>query len=413
LQTFDPKQLVGMLVGVGVGLLIAQAFGRQRRLAQRERALRELERKDADAALAKSRRELQDVSNRTNELASAFQFLPDVIRQLFTASGLRTIGPLAVNLVDQLFRPDQAALFVARPSRKRLALAGGKGVPATVKVGSEVEYGVGRIGYSALQHAALDEQDVKSGVAQKAARQMDLSINFDVSGLHGVRAEVVAPITDGNELLGVVCMAGNRMRIGQEKKLLSMVADLTAVALVHANRLKASEEAGNLDGLTGVLNKRTLLERLDQAVQKAKAEGAVLSLLVVDLDHFEEYNRSNGNLQGDEVLKRLADILKGSVRESDLVGRFGGEEFIVVFVGAGKELAMRLSEKLRQAVEGFAFPHRQHQPLGAITISGGVASFPDDSRNVETLIRCADQALFEAKSAGRNRVFPGEPNFLA
>jgi len=113
------------------------------------------------------------------------------------------------------------------------------------------------------------------------------------------------------------------------------------------------------------------------------------------------------------VLRKLAQLLKGATRDTDFIGRMGGEEFAIVYSGANKELAMRLGESLRQSVEAFPFPNRHHQPMGTLTISGGIATFPEDSKKADILLRCADQALYAAKAAGRNRIFPAEPNFLA
>ncbi|MBI3932698.1 MAG: sensor domain-containing diguanylate cyclase [Acidobacteria bacterium] len=401
--------LVALLVGWTLGLLLSG----HRRPAERERLLREAERLETDKALARSRREMQDLVDRGNEQALVFQLLPDLVRQIFTASGQRTIGPLALHLVEQLFHPEQAAILVARASRKRLVLVGGLGLPGPLKAGAEVEYGRGRIGYAADHRVTLDDSDFRMAPGEKVIRAFDARKHLEGSGLQGLEADVVAPIVDGRDLLGVLSMAGARTRQGQEKKLMTMVADLASVAIVHATRLRATEESGRLDGLTGVHNRTVLFERLAEELRRAEKDGTPVSVLVLDLDHFQHYNRTNGSVQGDEVLKGLALVLKRLVRENDIVARFGGEEFVVVFVGAGKELAMRLGEKLRHAVEEQPFPHRGQQPLGAITVSGGVATYPEDSRRAEHLIRCADQALYEAKAAGRNRIFPGEPHFLA
>lgn len=383
-----------------------------RREIHRERELREHERAESDRALAASRLEMQNLVNKAHEQSVVFQYLPDLIRQLFAASGHRTIGPLALNIVDQLFHPEQAAILVARPARKKLALASGVGLPASIKIGAEVEYGFGRIGYAAEQRVIMDETDFRQIPGEKSGKATEAKKHLDVSGLHGLRADAVAAITDGLDLLGVLAMGGVRTRAGQEKKLLGMVADLTAVALVHSGRLKATEESGSLDGLTGVHNKPYLFERLAEELRKAESADAQLSVMILDIDHLQHYNRTNGTVAGDEVLKKLAGILKSSVRDNDIVARYAGEEFVIVWVNAGKELAMRLGEKIREATEAYPFPHRGGQPLGALTVSGGVATFPEDSRSVEHLIQCADQALFEAKAAGRNRIFPGEPSFL-
>jgi diguanylate cyclase (GGDEF)-like protein len=227
-----------------------------------------------------------------------------------------------------------------------------------------------------------------------------------------VRVDAAAPILDGRELLGVLSVGGVRARKGHEKKLLALVAELATVAFTHSTRLRAAEAAESLDGLTGVHNKRHLQEQLQRELDACARDSRELSVLFLDVDHFEHYNRTNGHLAGDDVLRRLAQILKGSVRDTDLVARVGGEEFVIVYVGAGKDVALRLAESVRQSVQAFPFAERGHQPLGAVTISGGVATFPADSKKGETLLRCADHALYEAKAAGRNRVLPAEPNFL-
>ena len=123
--------------------------------------------------------------------------------------------------------------------------------------------------------------------------------------------------------------------------------------------------------------------------------------MILDIDHFKHYNDTNGHLEGDDVLKRIGAILKSAVRDdTDVVVRYGGEEFVILFPGATKAVASRQAETIRRAVETHPFKHAARQPLGAVTISGGVASFPEDARNSVALLRAADQALYEAKAAG-------------
>lgn len=389
------------------------ALGLDRRSLVRAKQLREQERTEADKAMARAKLEIDALAGQVVELGEAFQALPEQIRQLLVAQGQRAVAPLCLALIDRLLHPEQAAVFVARPTRRRLALAAGQGLPSSVPPGAEVDYGFGRLGYAAESKVALDETDFSTARGEKTTKVLDRVRALEDPGVRGVRVDAAAPILEGQELLGVLSIAGARTRKGHEKKLLGLVAELASVAFTHATRLKAAEEAESLDGLTGVHNKLYLQDRLRRELEKAARDGRELSVLFLDVDHFEDYNRTSGHLAGDEVLRKLARLLQGAVRDTDVVARVGGEEFVIVYVGAGKALAMRLAESLRQVVAAFPFPHCGHQPMGAITISGGVATFPADSKQAEALLRCADQALYEAKAAGRNRVFPGEPNFLA
>jgi diguanylate cyclase (GGDEF)-like protein len=224
---------------------------------------------------------------------------------------------------------------------------------------------------------------------------------------------VLAPIVYDEELLGVISVGGSAARNDHEKRLLKMVADLTASALVHVRQLKNSQEMANMDGLTETYNKRYLQSRINDDIHKAESANSALSLMILDIDHFKHYNDTNGHLEGDDVLKRIGAILKSAIRDdTDVVVRYGGEEFVILFPGATKAVASRQSETIRRAVETHPFKHAARQPLGAVTISGGVASFPEDARNSVALLRAADQALYEAKAAGRNRIVTASPTYV-
>jgi diguanylate cyclase (GGDEF)-like protein len=352
---------------------------------------------EGSPAIADLRKRLARLEEQSLDQAEIFRLIPPLLHQMFTVSGRRGAAPLALSLVQQLFDPEQCAIFMARPAQRRLALADGQGLPAALVPGVELEYGQGRVGHVAETRIIMEDADF-------AVVSPALKSHLEATDIPGLRADLVAPIEDEDQLIGVLCLGGLMRGKGHEKTLLRMVADVTAVALAQISRLRATEEAANVDSLTGVYNKRHLQKRLEDEMQKAEREGLPMSLLMLDIDHFKNYNDTNGHLEGDEVLKKVGQLLKGSIREDDVAARYGGEEFVVLYVGAGKDLALRLAEGLRRAVESSAFPHRERQPLGALTISGGVASYPRDAETGVDLIRAADQALYEAKASGRNRV---------
>jgi diguanylate cyclase (GGDEF)-like protein len=208
-------------------------------------------------------------------------------------------------------------------------------------------------------------------------------------------------------------VGGVRTRRGREKPLLGMVAELTAFALTHAVRLKASEESSQLDGLTGALGRKHFLARLEDEIRAADDAGTVFSVVLVDLDEFEGYNSMHGHHEGDEVLKRVAQVLRAGVRGEDVVARYGGEEFGVLLAGASKDVGMRVAETLREAVARTPFAHGELQPGGRLTVSAGVATFPEDSKRGEQLLFCAEEALLHAKARGRNQVVAASPSFLS
>ena len=392
-----------MIGAVGGLLLAAAAFELRNGGSSR---VREKERVEAHRALAWLGRQLQAVEDRSKEQSEMFQTLPDLVRQMFSATGKRPMYPVVVKLVDLFFRPAQIAIFVAVPSERKLRLVEGVGLPETLGKSAVLEYGQGRLGHVAECRMTMDEADFQN-VTTITRLQLEASV------IPGLRADVVAPIVYDEELLGVISVGGAAARNDYEKRLLKMVADLTASALVHVRQLKSSQEMANMDGLTETYNKRYLQSRINEDLKKAEAANGALSLMILDIDHFKHYNDTNGHIEGDEVLKRIGAILKAASRDdTDVVVRYGGEEFVILFPGASKAIALRQAEHIRHAVETHPFKHAARQPLGAVTISGGVASFPEDGKNSVAVLRAADQALYEAKAAGRNRIITASATYV-
>ena len=157
-----------------------------------------------------------------------------------------------------------------------------------------------------------------------------------------------------------------------------------------------------IDGLTQISNKRFFTETLEREVARAHRYQRPLSLVMFDLDHFKKINDTYGHLAGDYVLKQLASAVKQKIRREDLFARYGGEEFAIVLPEIALGPSLTLAEKIRQLVEQHEF--KFENALIGVTISMGVASIDERARDVDGLIRCADELLYTAKSEGRNQV---------
>ncbi|MBN1476306.1 GGDEF domain-containing protein [Candidatus Sumerlaeota bacterium] len=175
-----------------------------------------------------------------------------------------------------------------------------------------------------------------------------------------------------------------------------------ATALRTAARSRAAES--DRDKLTGLYNRGYLSKHLADEVGRTMALGSELSLIMIDVDHFKHYNDTQGHQRGDAVLRDVADLLNQSVRSLDVCVRYGGEEFTVLLPRTPLERAKRTAERIRSAIESHVFEAGELQPGGRLTVSLGVASLPRLAQDSETLIRMADEALYAAKHAGRNRV---------
>ena len=185
-----------------------------------------------------------------------------------------------------------------------------------------------------------------------------------------------------------------RLRQGRE--------ELAAINKTLRKKNKELHELSITDSLTGLYNRKHLMETLDNEVARSKRHKHDFAVLVIDIDDFKEYNDTYGHLAGDEVLSRLASVFKKSVRSCDYVARYGGEEFILLLPEIGPKDGVKAAERIRKKVvkENFA---GDGEPI-KVTVSVGVASYPKDGDNPQAIIRLADAALYQAKESGRNQV---------
>jgi len=170
---------------------------------------------------------------------------------------------------------------------------------------------------------------------------------------------------------------------------------------------KMKEEAvllSNTDDLTGIYNHRFFTQQLTLEVERQKRYRSPLSLLMIDIDYFKDYNDHNGHLAGNEALKNIALLIQHGVRQSDIVARYGGEEFAAILVNTGREKAMEIAGRVRKIIADAHFPNEKDQPNGDLTVSIGVATVSPSLSTLTDLIREADHALYRAKRAGRNRI---------
>ena len=159
------------------------------------------------------------------------------------------------------------------------------------------------------------------------------------------------------------------------------------------------------DPLTGLANRLQLGEDLDVLRSRVERNGHSYSIVLCDVDFFKRYNDSYGHVAGDEVLRRVGQVLSEQSRAGDVAYRYGGEEFLLILPGQSPATATLAVERLRQAVEGLAIPHSANMPAGVVTISAGLATFQaGEAKGVDTILQEADAALYRAKEAGRNRV---------
>jgi diguanylate cyclase (GGDEF)-like protein len=178
-------------------------------------------------------------------------------------------------------------------------------------------------------------------------------------------------------------------------------------ALEYAALITSSAEykrRATTDALTGLHNFGYFQEQIRRELEAARRYEYPVSLLMMDMDHFKAYNDAHGHTTGNRLLMELGALLQSHVRKADVACRFGGEEFAIILPHTGKKDAYLLCDRLRATIETMGFAGEEALPSGKVTVSSGVATFPEDADNAEDLIERADKALYAAKRSGRNLV---------
>ena len=408
MEFLDPMfayAILGMLMAVMAGLLLGR-LGRRKLNQERAELRAELARAESQAR--DQTRVVARMRSEQGTVASLALSLPSVVREL-NRSDLdpRRVPGLILQLAEAIFQPGQVLFYETRRApgeevrRKELHLVATKGlndIPEEVK---HLPFGRGKIGWVA---------EYKQDMLKDAWVNLTRTDGEVVEDNHpSLELDLVGPLVHYDlheeQVLGVLCIGSTGIRPRDEKLMFQMVTNLGSLALVNADYRSKLREQANHDGLTGLVNKRYFMnDVLGELIFDAEQSAKTISLFMFDIDHFKNYNDSHGHPAGDTLLRSLADLLRSSMRPGDWCCRYGGEEFVLAMPGADGPLAMQIADRLRQTIEDYPFPRQEHQPGGNLTISGGVAEFPTDGSSAAELTQHADEALYQSKRSGRNRV---------
>jgi two-component system cell cycle response regulator len=242
-----------------------------------------------------------------------------------------------------------------------------------------------------------------SSLPGRALRIEEAVIFDDATRLRGLLSLKVLPLKAGDAVLGTLVVGARAAGAyhGEAVRQLEVVAMQAGDALLRARLFEQTERLATTDGLTGLVNHRSFQTRLDEHIAAARRYGKKVSLLFTDIDHFKSVNDTYGHPAGDVVLRGVAAILHREARTTDVAARYGGEEFALVMPETDLAGALRTAERIRQKVGEAIF--RTEQGELRITLSIGVAAFPDDAGNKADLVEAADGGLYHAKRHGRNQ----------
>ncbi|HEY9857480.1 MAG TPA: diguanylate cyclase [Stenomitos sp.] len=234
---------------------------------------------------------------------------------------------------------------------------------------------------------------------------MPLLDAVDEEHLAAFQSALCVPIVAEDKNLGVIALFNREARSFDldAERMLTVIATHAAIAIKNAQLYQTTQQLAITDGLTGVYNRRYFQRMIEAEFRRAPRFGYPVGLILIDVDHFKQFNDTHGHLLGDQVLRSIGQILKDSVRETDVVARYGGEEFAVILPETNSTYSLEVAERIRKNVARHTFWGRGQTPV-TVTVSIGVASRMAAEIKSDELIELADAALYEAKGTGRDRI---------
>ena len=322
--------------------------------------------------------------------ARQFAFLNNISKTAISSEDAEQMLAEIVSEIQKNFRFDHIGIGILDYVTKDIEIKAEAGATAKA-LGKRVQLGVGILGRVA--------RTGETALVQNAGEGHLLGI------LPESRAVLCIPITYGETLLGVLNVESQRESAfsPQDVLILNTLADLLATALHNSFVFQKLQQQSITDGLTGIKTRRFFWEALTSEWKRASRSGRPFSVVLMDLDKFKEVNDTLGHLEGDLVLARVGRLLEQKCRQSNVVARYGGDEFIILMPETGVEQAQILAERLRLWIATDPMLAEHH-----ISGSFGVASFPVHGFSVEDIIRVADAGMYVSKHAGGNRVSTAE-----
>jgi diguanylate cyclase (GGDEF)-like protein len=391
--------VVAAVISTGAVFVLELILNKKKQPKPGERSVdqikEDLARKTKEASKLGS--QMEETKNRVLALSSLMVSLSNMAKVVGSTLDPKEVIDITMENVIRNMKATKAALILIDQETDHFELAANHGWGAAEIQAFDEKMGEGIVGYVAQKNVIVDGDALKS---DPALSQM--------TKLTGKKTYICAPLATSEAMVGVLNIEtvekdqnkGDRKT--DEIRLVTILTNLAAMAISNARLFAKTKEWATMDSMTGLYNRRSLLDFFAKEAERADKEGHEVAFFFSDIDHFKNFNDAYGHAIGDDVLVGVAKEYKKIARKGDLPARYGGEEFCLVCPDTDKKTAREIAEILRKNIEKKKFD--TEAGILSVTISCGVASYPLDGKTIEAVMEASDDMLYVCKESGRNRV---------
>lgn len=319
-----------------------------------------------------------------------------ISERLIVLDGLTDVFEHIVKTAVTLVRAEAATIRVFDFEQGKLEIVKGYGLSQGFLSQPPIRVGEGITGRVVLTGEPFIAEDV---------RTTDHCANKEFAKLEGIRSVMSIPMRTQDRCVGCITVYRKEKESFSPNDLLilNIFGMQAAEAIEKTNLLNELKQQATYDHLTKIYNRHTLMTAIEKNMSISLRHEVQSSIIFIDIDNFKQFNDTHGHLLGDKLLRDIGQIMKKNIRQGDSVGRFGGEEFVVLAPHTGKKQAVTLARKLLDAVSNHIFIGKDNAKV-TVTFSAGVATFSEDGNTSDSVLKKADEAMYQSKASGKNRV---------
>ncbi|MBE0603466.1 MAG: diguanylate cyclase [Deltaproteobacteria bacterium] len=385
-----------LLIAIALGLITVILLVIERILRMRKETKENERDRTNNQQQAVLREQLAMVVKELSRKRDLAERIPPIAKKITERLPEASFLPVLVRSAKDLFDASQVGFFTPVEGSSDYTIEVGTGFPpdwqGTIRIASDE----GLLGIAIRKKIVAARIDPLSTAGLRASSRSLEQM--------GIPPDFAAPVFGSSGILGVLVITGCPYPLEEERKYVSMLADLFSIAIQKASLVDATKTGVWKDELTGLSTRLHFLQRFETEIRRTGNYQQSFALFMFDIDKFKQINDTYGHAIGDVVIRKVAEITKKHTRSSDLVGRYGGDEFLVLLTSSTDEQSLRYADNIRSVISSTEMRIQGYDAPLRLTISGGLSFYPAHGQSTSELMHAADHALYEAKRKGRDQV---------